>query len=225
MNRQQAETWLMEHECDWGDDPHDSNAEMVIVQTWRTAEDPDFAVAVETITGDKNNFGFSDEYSRCSDCGRILRTSADGNFWTPDYWLSEDGLICSECLDPEEYIDWATEQSARGIAVSVHLIDPEEHGFTKIADGLEHGLHEDMADDPRKIGPFLSKMGYRVLFVVKPSQFYSEFDCYVSGADPETVRSELFLDPEARYPRLKTTFREYPTPANQMKRALRQMAH
>ena len=40
---------------------------------------------------------WSDEWSTCSDCGAIVRTSPDGMWWQPSYYLGDGELLCDGC--------------------------------------------------------------------------------------------------------------------------------
>lgn len=168
--------------------------DFLIVEGWETVHGDnndykpteEFLKALAELTGynpeehtfDGDFWGFSDEYSTCGECGNVIRTSPTSYGWTPDYWLSDCEILCGNCVrsDPDDYIEWLTEQtdSAHGC----HLVDPTEHGFTLVLQGLENGMHHGQADDPIAIQGWARENGLAVLWVTRSGQFDVSFNGY-----------------------------------------------
>ncbi len=48
---------------------------------------------------------WSDEWTSCGDCGKVVRTSPDSMSWTPSYWeagIANGELLCLDCAPEEE---------------------------------------------------------------------------------------------------------------------------
>lgn len=45
---------------------------------------------------------WSDEWTECEECGKLLRTQPDSHFWKPSYVASEDTLLCLNCAPADE---------------------------------------------------------------------------------------------------------------------------
>lgn len=44
---------------------------------------------------------WSDEWSSCSECGKLVRTEPDCHDWEPAYHISDSGIYCRECRAPD----------------------------------------------------------------------------------------------------------------------------
>jgi len=70
---------------------------------------------------------WSDEWTSCCDCGRIVRTQADSYSWTPSFHIHNDcELICHKCTkeDSEEYFsDLEDDNSEDFLLVNCHHPD------------------------------------------------------------------------------------------------------
>jgi hypothetical protein len=136
----------------------------------------------------ETNFVFSDEYTTCSDCGHIIRTSPDSYFWQPDFYLGDGFIVCKTCFDDvedyqENYIKHRVnnpKEAVNGLMTEKQL---ENLGFRKYnQESFEHGLHNGQTDNPNEIYDELSVLYYDVLFVVdEVSQFYITFSVWVRG--------------------------------------------
>ncbi len=127
-------------------------------------------------------FGFSDEWDTCSKCLGVIRTSPDSYGWQPDYHRSDyDGLVCSECLDPDDYLK---DHKNRNALVNTYLVDPDDHGYTLIEDvRFEAGLHRGQNADPNAIVELLNSYDYDVIFTGSVGQFDVNFNVWVKAND------------------------------------------
>lgn len=137
---------------------------------------------------------WSDEWSNCYECNKLVRTQPDCYSWQPSYAiLSDCDFLCHECLVGhadellEEYIGRSSKALSRDLGV-----DPGDHGFACILKGMENGFHEHMAADPKVIAAELRKRDVdRFLFVIdQTSQFYITFSCWVPEEDVEKLDFE-----------------------------------
>ena len=142
---------------------------------WDSVKSPFFSDPdksdIEEILGD---WGFSDEYDMCSDCGNVIRTSPDSYSWTPEYWQSDNGIFCGDCIEPQNYIE-----NIKNKLEGCYLVDPIDYGWVRIREDYESGLYEGANDNPEKILELLKGAGIDVLFKVYPSQFSQVFEVYV----------------------------------------------
>lgn len=86
-------------------------------------------------------WGYSDEYSSCSNCGAAIETNPSHMWWKPQYHLTDGAIYCKECVDPLEYIqDCARENES----INEYFVDPGETDppFALIADMNLYGWEE-----------------------------------------------------------------------------------
>lgn len=55
---------------------------------------------------------WSDEWSTCSDCGRLVRTQPDSYDWRPSYIYGDGDLVCLDCSPEAEEEDTEEEDNA-----------------------------------------------------------------------------------------------------------------
>jgi hypothetical protein len=92
---------------------------------------------------------WSDEWTTCSNCGKALRTSADGYEWQPAYSITDSEILCLECIDPVEHLRQLEDNPHT--ANNIHSINPSDHGYVQIKDGFENGFHPGQNDNPKAI--------------------------------------------------------------------------
>lgn len=127
---------------------------------------------------------WEDEWSRCANCGKAIRTSADSYVWQPAY--SEGGEVCHVCVteDPADYLHELEGSDTRAWTLD---IDPAEHGYKLLEDGFESGLHPGQNDDPRKIAAELRERGIDnfVFRLDAVGQFDATFSVYVPEGEED----------------------------------------
>ena len=132
---------------------------------------------------------WSDEWSRCSDCGKAFRTSPDGYDWKRQYAvIGECDEVCHECIkeDPDEYLEQLEGTTS---AMTLDGIDLEKAGYVKLASDLENGFHSGMDADPKVIAKSLKSLGVdRFIFTLdEASQFYVTFGVWIAKEELETL--------------------------------------
>jgi hypothetical protein len=196
MLNDRVQKFLDEHDCTWGHYPEEDH-DFLIVHDWETVRGdnesrdttPEFLETLSATTGynpDEHAFaddfwGFSDWYTTCGECGNVVRTSPTSYGWIPDYWVSDCGLVCGDCVRDslvDEYIENLTDTRHINTARGCHLLDPEDHGFTLVLEGLESGMHPGQADNPIALQKWANENGLAVLWVTRPSQFSTSFNGY-----------------------------------------------
>lgn len=129
--------------------------------------------------------GFSDEYSYCIDCRKIIRIIPDRYGWTPQYYLAEgEGFVCLDCFNKdsnlqEYYIESLINDSGDANTLLTHK-QLESMGFKKLDEMYESGYHEGMNDNPKEIFNKLKDEYNEIIFnIYENSQFYTIFNVYV----------------------------------------------
>lgn len=110
---------------------------------------------------------WSDEWASCDDCGKIVRTSADGYGWAPAYaWIGDCSIVCAECLeaDPDDLIEQLQDNPNQADTMGiVHALD----GWHEVSTNNETGLHPGQNARPADILDSLHALGItRVVFSV-----------------------------------------------------------
>lgn len=126
--------------------------------------------------------GFDDEYTLCSECGRLLCTTPTSAWWQPDYLLTDFGHVCNDCVDSDLILDLYTNNPKGAITshISKH-IDLEGEGFT-LVDGINEMGYYNSHDNPQEIMDSLHQKYEDVIFkIVEMSPFHTQWQTYVRG--------------------------------------------
>lgn len=106
-----------------------------------------------TILDDFISWGFADEYTRCDECGKVIRTEPDSKHWTPDFWVDyENGyVVCGDCVrnNPQEYLIDLTNNSDKANTI-LDDGDLTANGYVKLDDEYESGWYG-KNDNPQDI--------------------------------------------------------------------------
>ena len=123
---------------------------------------------------------WSDEWCACSDCGKLVRTQADSYGWKRYYFESDGENICGDCVkkDPANYLESLEGKDRQAITIDV---DPEKHGYAKLAEELQNGLYGGQCADPATIAKNLKEKDVnRFLFRIENvGQFDLTFSVFV----------------------------------------------
>lgn len=124
---------------------------------------------------------WSDEWTVCYRCDKLVRSQGNSYGWRPAHVFFNGEILCHECLKEQtkEYLE--SLEGDDGKCVQVESIDPKQHGYRRLGEAYQNGLHEHMTDDPKKIGEAMRKAGItRYLFKQDlQSQFYIEFSVWI----------------------------------------------
>lgn len=137
---------------------------------------------------------WSDEWSRCDDCGKAVRTSPSSYGWSPSWaWVSDYEMVCHECYKDniDDIVDHYLSEAKYGFknrALHSDFIPfLEDLGFTcwQERDGCkiyETGFHRGQNDDPKKVYDEIIKdsKDWEIIFVITDTgQFDIHWTAYV----------------------------------------------
>lgn len=142
------------------------------------------AYQIESIYN-SDSWGFGDEYSTCSNCNGIIKTSPD-YYGSPIQYMSfECAILCRECLTIEEILPEYVNNPLKCVPSNLfNEYDFEIEGFKKLnEESYERGLHPGQNDDPKTIIKEFEKQYTEIIFLLtETSQFYIKFDVMGRGA-------------------------------------------
>jgi len=130
---------------------------------------------------------YTDEYTTCDDCGKIVRTAPDSYGWQPDFYVGDGFIACGECFDAitdyqEAYLEERINNPKNAVNGMLSDTQLENLGFEKLEGGYESGWHPGQTDDPTEIFDIISDRYEEVLFTIdEVSQFYIRFGVWVRG--------------------------------------------
>ena len=128
-------------------------------------------------------YGFSDEYTSCSNCGNIIRTSPDSYSWTQDYYVGDCEILCNTCLNDNIENIIVTYHDDYKRALTHDMISENkliELGYVKLNNEEYESGWYNHNDDPEKIAKNLWKNKYynSVFYISNDEQFRTNFDVY-----------------------------------------------
>lgn len=128
---------------------------------------------------------WEDEWTTCEDCGKAVRTFADGYDWTHYYVLIDEcSIVCLDCVDWPQYLR-SIEDTAD--VACMPYCNPAEHGYVLISGKYETGFHPGQNDSPNKLLAELQAQGkeHIIFRISETSQFYSTWEVWTRSADDE----------------------------------------
>jgi hypothetical protein len=161
--------------------------DFLVVSDWAEHAQIENALAkdLDEMLGD--SWGFMDEYTCCSGCGKILRTSPAHYGWTPDYVVFDCSILCKDCLDITEYLESIENdpKKANQVYTEAEIL---EAGYSRInVDDYEAGMHG-VHDDPTAVYESLRYMHNAIIFsITEVSQFSISFAVYSKEDDEDEV--------------------------------------
>ena len=128
---------------------------------------------------------WSDEWSSCSDCGKLVRTTGDSYHWQPSFTVTDDGCICLECIDPADHLSSLEDNDQ--VCNTFDSIDPEDHDYSLLSEH-ESGWYG-TNDSPVLVAKKLRDQGIsRFLFSLNGNeQFRSNWSVYVHTSEYENL--------------------------------------
>lgn len=123
---------------------------------------------------------WSDEWTTCESCNRLVRTSPNSYSWTRSYYLANEcEIICRNCAmkDAEEYISSYLLNDADH--ADTFGLDLSAHGFTRAnEDSYENGFHPGQNDRPHDIAANLPAGVEYVFQIDGEGQFDIQFSVW-----------------------------------------------
>lgn len=132
----------------------------------------------------QTNLVFSDEYSFCTECSEVIRTSPNGHGWQPDYYLGDGFIICSRDFKESEEHQEAYLNALINNTNKVNQLISEDQltelGFVKLNDNsYERGLHFGQNDSPKEIYEKFNESYEEIIFTIDSmGQFETEFSVW-----------------------------------------------
>lgn len=141
------------------------------------------------------DWGFADEWAKCDECDKLIRTSPDSYSFKPDYWFSDEhGLLCGDCVRNNHDVSLEYVRTMINNAEKANTIlgenELEELGFTLIDKDFENGWY-DRHDSPEEILETALEKHPEGAFLFSISgvgQFATQFELW--GADLEEDKEE-----------------------------------
>jgi hypothetical protein len=141
---------------------------------------------------------WSDEWTSCDECQKLVRTQPDSYCWTRSYVDWPDGLTCEECTDEGEYLESLEGDHNKAVTLDV---DFEDHGYRAIeedGDGViarfANGLYGGQCASPEKVAESLEEQDITryVFHICDVGQFDMHFAVYIheEAIEPEHMRRD-----------------------------------
>jgi hypothetical protein len=143
-----------------------------------------------------------DQYDPCSDCLKLMETSANSYMWQPSYLRDNEGqIVCFDCIDVDDdsvleefnYIDNADKCIPDQLAK--HL---PEWGWESYNGTYENGWHPGQTDKPEKILARIEKDHPNLSVVFRldeTSQFYISFTAWTKDRSEEIEKPKGLQHP------------------------------
>lgn len=131
-------------------------------------------------------FVFNDEYTKCTECDKVIRITPTSAFWQPNYHVGDGYIVCEECFNnnsdyQEAYLEERINNSKKAVGDLLEEGKLTELGFKKLDVEYEQGLY-DRHDDPNEILDNLNEKYEEVVFVITHNNtFMTQFVPYVRG--------------------------------------------
>lgn len=137
------------------------NDKPMICANWNPPKMKRIGDWIEKFMGDEVHVDWSDEWMRCEDCGKAVRSTADSYGWQASWvWVSDYEIVCHECAekvkdDIFEYYQNCLESQSRALPswtqpwvedAGFKCLESEDAYCTR----FESGFHPGQNDTPEK---------------------------------------------------------------------------
>jgi len=120
------------------------------------------------------------EWAVCSTCAGLVRISANSHVWKQNYYASDDGIGCADCVrnDPADYLAHLEGNHDDACTLDLNLAGL---GYRRVEGEFQHGLYGRQDADPGAISTALEGIGiYRYLFSVdRVGQYDMSFSLWI----------------------------------------------
>lgn len=176
--------------------------DFMIVDSWDDVQEiqkclnPDFQPKDKydsSVLDEYINWGFEDAYSTCDECGKIICTEPDSYSWVPDFFVSEGGIICGDCVrnNPSEYLQSLINNPK--VANTILGDDDLEYaGFERMGGDYQNGWY-DRNDSPEEILDNLLEQypnGVFIFSITGQGQFATNFEVWGESNSLDEVEEE-----------------------------------
>jgi len=131
---------------------------------------------IEKNHGEEYELDWSDEWMRCADCGKAIRSIHNSYGWEPCYMSGDCEVLCIECCKDEdtfrEMLEFYINHDNRAIASwAIELAEKEGFKCFESEDSCnqyETGFHVHQNDSPRDLAKYLREnlTGHDFLFAI-----------------------------------------------------------
>ena len=137
---------------------------------------------------------WSDEWTTCDDCGKLIRTQADSYGWTRSYSQNDCDVVCLNCIDPGEHLQSLEGDYAK--ANTIGTIDPAKHGYKRLPEDYQTGMHYGQDSSPKLVAKALEKQEIeRFLFNIDDvGQFDTSWSAWVHEDEWELLDQKQFAE-------------------------------
>lgn len=131
---------------------------------------------------------WSDEWTSCSCCDKLVRTVGNGYSWKPSYSIRNDEVICFQCLDPAEHLEFL--EGKHKLANTIDTIDPAEFGYIKV-EQHRYSIFSYNRESPADLAKSLRKKNIdRFLFNLdNVDQFNQEYSLWIHESEKNILES------------------------------------
>jgi len=134
------------------------------------------------------DWGFSDEWSTCSNCYKAIFTSPYYPGDKPRYAVLNNEVLCDDCITNEceqEYIDSVTNDYKKTLNTNIISESKlEELGWIKQEQKYESGMYKGQIDSPKKVWNEFKELG-DTLFTYESGQFDINFWIWIRKSTSE----------------------------------------
>ena len=131
---------------------------------------------------------WSDEWTSCSCCDKLVRTVGNCYSWKPSYSIRNDEVICFGCVDPAEHLE--SLEGKHKLANTIDTIDPADFGYIKVEEHLHYRFSYNL-ESPSDIAKSLRQKNInRFLFNLdNVDQFDQEYSLWVHESEQNFLES------------------------------------
>lgn len=136
---------------------------------------------------------WSDEWSTCHECGKLVRTQPDSYSWKQSFhYVEAEGCLCVDCVekDPESFL-YSLEGNCE--TASTLDINPKQYGYVRVnAESYETGYYFRQDKHPAGIAKDLEEKGItRYLFTIDNNeQFCTHWSVFVHESEAELLEED-----------------------------------
>ena len=171
----QDANYIMQHE-DYAEPGYGNRGFPILTANWN-----DVSETAQTWLEQRFELEWSDEWSTCGNCYKLVRISGDCWDWKPFYTIGDGELTCGDCIVeyPDDYVESLIDNPE---SVEMFDLDLKPFGFEPVPDAdYENGMHPGQTDNPIELLAQLQKQ-YPGMEFIFTGYGNSQFCCTFSAA-------------------------------------------
>ena len=180
------------------------NAELIATGNWNEIDQYDAATKSRILISDLpkrieklfSQMGiaceWSDEWTTCDDCGKLVRTQPDSYSWTPSFCTVDCSEICIDCISEEPDYYFETLEGTAEKVNAFRTLNPANYEYVRIDKTY------DGKDNARIVAKELEKKGIsRYLFSLdEKTQFDIKYSAFVHISEFHLVNPQPVFEAE-----------------------------